>query len=256
MSSGEKCSLLLMRDDGRTNRWRISLRLFRALCLTGALLFLLLGGSGWLIWTLYADNAALNTQLLQLDQENKTLSAARNRLSILEQLLDMPENAKLLALQSQQTRLKAAELDATPSDVIPKENTKDQNQEDAISLEAGPSSQFSSAPTVDMKIIGVENVHARSQGDKLRIVLDLYNPQQKNQLIGYVICTVKSPEGESAVLDISKDIASFRINRFKRAVFAPVLPAAMRSLAVLTVVIEINIDDRGTVYRNEYPVER
>jgi hypothetical protein len=255
MISGEKCSLLLMRDDGRTLRWRIGLRLFRALCLTIALLPLLLGGAGWLIWELYKDNTALNAQQRQLEQENKTLSAALRRLSNLEQLLDMPENAKLLALQSQQAKLKAAEQGALPPEVPPQENAKDRNQGDAISLEAVPSSQLSSAPTVDMKLVGVENVHARRLGDKLRIGLDLHNSQQKNQLIGYVVCTIKSVGGESLLLEIPKDVASFRINRFKRAIFAPVLPAAMRSLPTLTVMIEINLEERGVVYRNEYPIE-
>ena len=256
MTPGEKCSLLLMRDDGGTRRWRVSLRLFRALCFTGALLPLLLGGAGWLIWNLYKDNTALHTQQRQLEQENKTLSAALRRLSNLEQLLDMPDHAKLLALQNQQTLLKVAELGALPPEVPPQESTKDQNQADAISLEATPSSQVSAAPTVDMKLIGVENVHARRLGDKLRIGLDLHNSQQKNQLGGYVACTVKSMEGESILLEIPKDVASFRINRFKRAIFAPNLPAAMRSLPALTVMIEIHLEDRGVVYRNEYPVER
>ena len=256
MSPGEKCNLLLMRDDGRTRRWRVSLRLFRVLCLTGILLPLLLGGAGWLVWVLHKDNTILNMQQRQLEQENKTLSAALKRLSNLEQLLDMPESAKLLALQSQQTRLKVAEQGAPPPEIPPQENTKDLNQGDAISLEAVPSSQLASAPTVDMKLVGVENVHARSLGNKLRIALDLHNSQQKNQLTGYVVCTVKGVGGENFLLEIPKEIASFRINRFKRAIFAPALPAAMRSLPALTVIIEINLEERGVVYRNEYPVER
>ena len=256
MNPSEKCSLLLMRDDGRTRRWRISLCFFRALCFTVALLPLFLGGAGWLLWILYADNGSLNIQLRQLEQENKTLSASLKRLSNLEQLLDMPENAKLLALQNQQARLKAAEQGMQPQETLPQESAKDQNQEDAISLEAVPSSQQSSTPTVDMKLVGVENVHVRSLGDKLRIALDLYNSQQKNQLIGHVICTLKSPNGESALLEIPKDVASFRINRFKRTIFAPVLPAAMHTLPALTVAIEIHLEERGVVYRNEYPIER
>ena len=258
MSSGEKYSLLLMRDDGRTRRWRVNLRLFRILCFTVALLPLFLGGAGWLLWLLYNNNMALNTQQHQLEQENKTLSTALKRLSNLEQLLDMPENATLLALQGQQARLKATEqgVPPPPLETPPQENAKEQNHEDAISLEAVPSSQLSSAPTVDMKLVGVENVHARSLGDKLRIALDLYNSQQKNQLIGYVVCTLKSPGGENVLLEIPKDIASFRINRFKRAIFAPALPASMHNLPTLTVLIEINLEERGVVYRNEYPVER
>jgi len=256
MTSGEKCSLLLMRDDGCTRRWRVSLRLFHTLCFAVVLLPLFLGGAGWLIWNLYKDNTALHAQQRQLEQENKTLSAALRRLSNLEQLLDMPDHAKLLALQSQQTMLKVAELGTLPPEAPPQESAKDQNQADAISLDAVPSSQVSSAPTVDMKLIGVENVRAHRLGDKLRIALDLHNAQQKNQLAGYVLCTVKSIEGESVLLEIPKDIASFRINRFKRAIFAPSLPAAMRNLSTLTVMIEIALEDRGVVYRSEYPVER
>ena len=256
MTSKEKCCLLLMRDDGRTRRWRVSLCLFRALCCTVILLPLLLGCAGWMIWNLYEDNTDLHIQQRQLEQENKTLSAALRRLSNLEQLLDMPDHAKLLALQNQQTMLKVAELDSLPPEVPPQENPKDQNQADAISLEATPSSPPSSTPVIDMRLIGVENVHARRLGDKLRIALDLHNTQQKNQLSGHVLCTVKSMRGEPVFLEIPKDIASFRINRFKRAVFAPTLPAAMRNLPELTVTLEIHLEDRGVAYRNEYPVER
>ena len=256
MIPSEKCSLLLMRDDGCTRRWRVSLRLFRALCLAGVLLPLLLGGAGWLIWNLYEDSTSLHAQQRQLEQENKMLSAALRRLSNLEHLLDMPEHAKLLALQNQQTMLKVIELGALPPEVPPHESVKEQNQADAINLEAVPSSQLSSTPTMDMKLIGVENVHAHRLGDKLRIALDLHNSQQKNQLTGHVLCTVKSMEGESLLLEIPKDVASFRINRFKRAIFAPTLPAAMRNLPTLTVTIEINLEERGIVYRNEYPVEQ
>ena len=255
MSSGEKYSLLLMRDDGRTLRWRIGLRFFRALCFMAALLPLLLGGAGWLAWYLYEDNTALNAQLRRLEQENTTVGAALKRLTNLEQLLDMPDSAKLLALQNQQAKTKAAEHGTPPLEIPPQESIRDRNQGDAISLEVAPPPQSSSAPTVDMRLIGVENVHARRLGNGLRIALDLVNAQQKNQLAGYVSCTVKSAGSESVLLEIPRDVSSFRINRFKRAVLAPTLPAAMRDQPVLTVLIEINLEERGVVYRNEYPVE-
>ncbi|MDR2695242.1 MAG: hypothetical protein LBC79_02530 [Deltaproteobacteria bacterium] len=255
MTPGETYSLLLMRDDGRTRRWRIGLRFFRALCLTVVLLPLLLGGAGWLAWILYEDNMALNVRLRQLEQENKTVGAALKRLANLELLLDMPDNARLSALQSQQTMLRAAEQSTPPTEVPPPENIKDQNQGDAISLEAAAPVQAPSFPTVDLRLIGVENVHARRLGNSLRITLDLLNSQQKNQLAGYVSCTVQGTDSESFLLEIPKDIASFRINRFKRAVFAPVLPAAARSLPALTVLIEITLEDRGVAFRSEYPVE-
>ena len=256
MSAGEKYSLLLMRDDGRTLRWRISLRFFRALCFTVALLPLLLGVAGWLAWVLYDDNTALIAHMRQLEQENKTVNAAFRRLANLEQLLDMPDNARLLALQNQQAKVKAAEHGALSPEIPPQENIKEQNQGDAISLEAAAPPQPAAAPTVDMRLIGVENVHARRLGNNsLRIALDLINSQQKNQLAGHVSCTVKSETSEGVLLEIPREVSSFRINRFKRAVFAPALPAAMRNLPALTVLIEINLEERGIVYRNEYPVE-
>ena len=258
MSAGEKCSLLLMRDDGRTRRWRIGLRFFRVLCFTAALLPLLLGGAGWLAWVLYKHNTELIAQHHELEQENTSLNAALKRLSNIAHLLEMPDNARLLALQSQQATLKAAEQGATPTDTDfpPQENPKEQNQGDAISLDATAPSQLSSAPTVDMRLIGVENVHVRRLGDALRIVLDLHNSQQKNQLAGYVSCSIKNAGGENLLLEVPRDVASFRINRFKRAVLAPALPAAVRSIPALTVTIEIYLEERGIVYRNEYPVDQ
>jgi hypothetical protein len=158
-------------------------------------------------------------------------------------------------LQNQQAKIKAAEHGTPPPEVPPQENIKEQNQGDAISLEAAPPPQPPAAPTVDMRLIGIENVHARRLGNSLRIALDLVNSQQKNQLAGYVSCSVKSAGSESVLLEIPRDVSSFRINRFKRAVLAPTLPASMRDLPALTVLIEINLEERGVVYRNEYPVE-
>ena len=257
MSADEKCSILLMRDDGRTRRWRISLRVFHVLCFTAVLMPLLLGGAGWLAWIVYKHNTELTAQQYALEQENKTLNTAMKRLSNIEHLLDMPDNAKLLALQSQQAKLKAAEQSAAPLDVPPQEKAKEQNQGDAIGLDATTTpSQPPAAPTVDMRLIGIENVHVRRLGDRLRIVLDLHNSQQKNQLAGYVSCSIKNPEGENLLLEIPRDVASFRINRFKRAVLVPALPAAVRNLPALTVTIEIHLEERGIAYRNEYPVEQ
>ena len=256
MSHGEKYSILLMRDDGRTFRWRVSLFFFRTLCCIIVLLPLLLGGAGWLAWTLYKGNVAINIQLQQLEQENTTLSSVLTRLSNLERLLNMPDGVKQLALQSQQSMLKAEALNALPPAIPHQSNIDDQNQEDAISLEAGESPQFSAAPDVDMRLVGVENVFARRVGNSLRVTLDLINTQQKNQLGGYVSCAIKGTDGTKFLLEIPRDVAAFRINRFKRAVLAPVLPEAVRGLPALTLVIEVHLEDRGVVYRSEYPVEQ
>ena len=259
MNSNEKYSLLLMRDGGSPIRWRISRRFFRALCITAVLLPLLLGGAGWLAWILYKLNTELSAQQHELKQENKTLNAALQRLSNIEHLLALPENAKLLAVQHQQAQLNAAAQSTASLEALqvpPQENVKEQSEGDAISLDTAESPQLSSEPSVDMRLVGVENVHIRRQGDSLRIALDLHNSQQRTQLAGYVSCLIKDEVGENILLEVPRDVASFRINRFKRAILAPALPAAVRSLPALTVTIEVHLDERGVVYRNEYPVEQ
>ena len=248
-------SLLLMRDNGRAYRFRFGLRLFRALCGTALLLPLLLGGVVWLGWRLYEDNAALNGQLRQLEEENKTLSATIRRLSNLERLLDMSENAKLSALQSQQAKLKAAALGPAPPEVPPQENPKDQTQ-DAILLDGAQQPQAPSIPAVDLKSVGVENLQIRRQGNTLRIALDLHNILQKNQIGGQVTCILKGSAGESFLLEVPKDVGVFRISRYKRIGFTSPVPAAARNLAAPTVILEISLEERGIVYRNEYPIEQ
>ena len=259
MNSNEKYSLLLMRDGGPPIRWRVSRRFFHALCITVVLLPLLLGGAGWLAWTLYKLNTELSVQQHELEQENKTLNAELQRLSKIEHLLALPESAKLLAVQQQQAKINATAQSAASLEVLqvpPQENVKDQSEGDAISLDTAESPQPSSGPSVDLRLVGVENVHIRRQGDSLRIALDLLNSQQRAQLSGYVSCSIQDEAGENLLLEVPRDVASFRINRFKRAILAPALPAAVRSLPALTVIIEVHLEERGVVYRNEYPVDQ
>ena len=248
-------SLLLMRDNGRAYRFRFGLRLFRALCGTALLLPLLLGGIGWLGWHLYHDNAVLNGQLRRLEEENKTLTSTIRRLSNLERLLDMSENAKLSALQSQQAKLKAAAQGPMPLEVPPPENPKDQTQ-DAILLDVAQSPQASATPAVDLKSVGVENLRIRRQGTTLHVALDLHNILQKSQIGGQVSCILKGPTGESFLLELPKDVSVFRISRFKRVSFATPLPTVARGFAASTLILEISLEERGIVYRNEYPVEQ
>lgn len=251
----EKCTFMLLHDDGRSISRRATLRSVRLLCAAIALLPPLLGAACWFAWKLHKENDALEAVGLQLEQENSRLSAELNRLSNLEQLLEMPDNAEQLALRTQQARNRAAEQ---PQPVAPPSETPAaQEQKDASKPEPGSSDGPPlSSPSVDMKVIGVENVHARLlPGDKVRIALDLHNNQQKSQLTGHVACIGKTAQGDIYPLEISKEISSFRINRFKRAVFAPRLPASARA-STSTVIVEIHIEDRGVVYRNEFPIER
>ena len=248
MTPGEKCSLLLMRDDGRTLRWRMSLRLLCALAASLALLLPLLGAACWMVWDLHREKNAINLQLNQLEQENTHTVAELKRLSRLEHLLALPTAASMQAIQAQQAKNRMLGDSGAQADTgLQAESTpQDPNEQ------AGQGS----TNNIDLKMIGVENVHARLlAGNKVRINIDLLNTQQKNQLAGHVICLIKNAQNDSKTLEIPNDIASFRINRFKRAVFVPVLPESMRKQPGLMVIIEIQLDERGLVYRNEFPVD-
>jgi len=251
------CSLLLMRDDGRIYRWRIGLRMFYVLCGVLLLLPLLVGIAGWLTWSFHQDNAPLHAQVRRLEDENRTLHITIRRLANLEQLLDLSENAKLSALQNQQAKRKSAEQSAAPPEVTPQEYAKEPYPGDITGQDAATPPPPTAIPSVDLKNVVVENVQVRRQGNNLRVTLDLLNALQKNQIGGNVNLTLKSASGEIFLLEIPKDVASFRISRLKRAVFVPALPAgAVRNLATSTLVIEIALEERGVVYRNEYPIEQ
>ena len=250
MTPGEKCSLLLMRDDGRTMRHRMSLRLLCALCVFIALLPPLLGAACWLAFELHRENSAINLQLNQLEQENHNTVAELKRLSKLEHLLAMPDTASMQALNAQQAKNRMQEQEAAAQ-------SENNTQADAAADKNTTTQPAQTADNVDLKLIGVENVHARLlAGNKLRIHLDLLNAQQKGQLVGRVVCLARNADGASEALDIPKDLASFRINRFKRAVFMPALPESMNKQPGLVVVVEILLDEQGLVYRNEFPVEK
>ena len=239
----EYCTLLFMRDGGQPLRFRMRFRRLCGICVLIALLFPLAVITFRLAWKWHATIDELQMQVHLLEQERDRISVELVRLAHLKDFLEMPDNAARLALRMQQTGAKEAEQ-------LPEMPLQEQALETPAREAAGVAT-----PTVDMSLVGVENVQARLlPGYKMRIAMDLRNPQQKNHLIGHVVCAVKNTQGDIMPLEIAQDVAELRLNNFKRAVFVSTLPSAMRNTNI-SVLVEIHLEERGLVYRNEFPAE-
>lgn len=131
------------------------------------------------------------------------------------------------------------------SNESPPEPENQQNPE----LEEGPGHR--EFPAIDTGRVKVSNVQARIlSGNRIRLALDLRNPDNEKMLSGEISATLVTARGEDFPLVFTPpEAASFRINRFKRSVLVARVPARF-NLANSEAVIEIREDKGDVIYRN------
>lgn len=245
MSKGEKLSLLVLRDNGVAWRCRMRAGLLATLLVLATLMPLLAGVGSWLSWTLWRENRVLSEDAVRLEKEWMTARATAERLSNLETLLraDTPEAGAVL---QNMARRAAESLPAAKQTV---------GTAPTASTQEGPG--HSEFPVVDTKVVTVENAAARLMGNrKLRLTLDLRNPDLKRPVSGSIRAVLVTADGESLPLEIPEESGDFRISRFKRAVLLPALPPGVTGVPNAMVIIEVMEEGGALAYRNIFPVER
>lgn len=243
MEASKKISIISMHDDGKTRRWRISLFFYRVLWVLCILLPLITVAAVWQAALLWQENTALTTNTARLELAMHEAKSIADRLSNLESLLAQEELARGPVLQNL-ARQSAKEAPATPQPTGDEVDT----------TESGPG--HGDFPTVDTKVVSVENVTARLvRAGKIRINLDLRNPDPKRTVAGYVRCSFISDSGETLPMALAAEQADFKITRFKRAVFQPTVPPTITDTTNARIIIEVYLEDEKTlVYRNIYPL--
>lgn len=234
-----------MHDDGKTRRWRMSLSLYRLLWVLFIMAPLLTAGAVWQAVLLWQENTALTTNAARLELAMHEAKSTADRLSNLENLLAQEELARGPVLQNlARQSAKAAPTSPQPTD------------EEADPTDSGPG--HGDFPAVDTKVVSVENVTARLvRAGKIRINLDLRNPDPKRAIAGHVRCSFISDSGETVPMALAAEQADFKITRFKRAVFQPAVPATVADTTNARIIIEVYLDGEDTlVYRNLFPLER
>lgn len=279
MMTDDKYSLLLMRDDCRVRRLRVSPLALRLLTISLVLLPLLASFGVWAGFSFWQANRALVNQNQSLDRELKEARVELERLSNLESLLRNSDPEELRALLgSAALASPPAPAPASPSDANgagdgvvagtgqtasqPFAEATDANGTDARVPDAA--SQAVAAAVADSPgearealstgEARVDNVTVRhGSGKRLRISFDLINPDPKKQLTGQAVLSVQTTDGRILPLKVDPDTIRFQISRFKKMVTSAPLPEGVAPANVQTLVVELEAESR-IIYREQFPV--
>lgn len=259
----DKYSLLLMRDDGRVKRIRLTRTSLRLVIVAAILLPLLTAGSLWLGFTSWRHHATLVAENLTLGQELKAARVAVERLGNLEKILQKQDPEQLQTLLGNiSIRQQAENRPAPPSAIAPQPSPAD-NLEATIPADAGADNgpdiaEAEAAPNIAAVSTGaakIDNVSARLLPDgKVRVTLDLTNADPKHQLLGTVNLALLAPDNTSVSLAPPQDSVDFRISKFKKVVATAPLPETLRADQVRTLVVEV-IADSKTIFRDTFVVQ-
>lgn len=291
MMTDEKYSLLLMRDDCRVRRLRVSPLALRLLTISLVLLPLLAGFGVWAGFSFWQANRALVNQNQSLDRELKEARVELERLSNLESLLrnSDPEELRSL-LGSAALASPPAPATATPGDAngagdgvvaVPGQanglapgqtnglapgqasteatgaNVTEARVPDAASQAVAAAVADSPGEAREALSTGearVDNVAVRhGSGKRLRINFDLTNPDPKKQLGGQALLSVVAADGRILPLKADPDTIRFQISRFKKMATTAPLPEGLAPTDVQTLVVELEAEGR-IIYREQFPV--
>lgn len=242
MMPGERISLLLLRDNGASRRFRMRRRLFVLLVVLCLCMPFALGGSVWFGLTLWFRHEALQQQYQTLERQYQEALATATRLGNLEGLLQQRDVAEQAVL----ARRLAGTAESSNGGLV---------EEPTAGAAEGPG--HSEFPIISTGFIAVDNVHIRLlQGNRLRVTLNLRNPEPNRAITGSVGCTLVTAGGENVPVHFQPaDAGDFRISRLKKAVLMATLPSSV-SAANAQAIIEVKSEKGEVGYRNVFPVAR
>lgn len=240
-----------MHDDGRTRRYRISLGLYKSLWALCLLLPLLAGTTLWLSFVLWQENKILHANASRLELATREAQNTAEKLNNLRAILEQEDKSVTGPVLQNLARQSPNE----PSPAAGKNGDATPGMGEGTDTESGPG--HADFPVVDTKLVNIENVNARLLSSrKIRITLDLRNPESKRNITGHVRCIFIADSGETIPLTLLPEQADFKINRFKRSVFQPPVPSSVTDTTNSRIILEVYTDDDTLIYRNLFPVER
>lgn len=236
--------IMFMPDAGPRRSYRVRQGSFRLLLLLCASLPVFCALLGWQCWRLWQQNLQLRENVLRFESDYQAAQATAERLENLEALL---REENLSGRELVLRRLNAVDEEEAPP------------AESASAAPAAPSADgpgHEAFPAVDTGYVAVSNVQVRAlRGGRLRIALDLRNTDSQKIAVGTVSAVLLTADGKRRTLDANPDsAASFRINRFKRAVM--MVDAGRSHMTNAQVFLEVHSQDGAVVFRNIFPVER
>ncbi len=257
--ASEKISILFMRDNGTSRRFRMSRAIFRGILLLFFCLCPVLAGlSVWLSHSLWDEKEGLLEQIEALQAMHVQALATAQRLGHLEKLLiiDSDDASQLLSSISKENAQRPilSQPLSAPSGSNTKSNTTPHNDvQDAAQQEGPGHAEF---PEINTGEVVVESVNSRLVApNRLRTAFDIRNPGE-DTLSGVVSCILSLANGQTVNLSFLPANAGFyRIQRWKRAVLVSNIDTTFDMMNA-QVIIEIHNDDKALVYRNIFPIEQ
>lgn len=236
----ENLNIVFMRDNGPRHSIRIRHNHYYFLLIffiSMPFVCICLGVECWRLWQ---DNRSLHASIEKFESQYLAAEARAARLENVEELLREEELAgREIVLRNIQTK--------TPG-------SEDDREEPTPGSQEGPGHE--EFPALDTGRVHVSNVQARSQrGNRIRIALDLRNPDNDQVLSGIVGATLITANGEKHELVFDPgDVGAFKINRFKRTVMVTKVPDRI-NLADSEVILEVKEDNGEPIYRNIFAVQ-
>ena len=124
-------------------------------------------------------------------------------------------------------------------------------------------SRRSYAPAVDLKevfeyedrgIVGVDNVQAGFNGDRMRVRLDVNNLVEGETISGRIFLHIVRRDGRQVDLDLDHEDLDYVISRFKNVDVTFELPDDLSPENIFALRVKARDDDRRLLYRETFPL--
>ncbi len=256
--ASEKISILLMKDNGESRRYRIRRSCFRYGMLIFFLVFPLTAGSlAWLYYDSWTKNKALTVQITALEELYAHASLTVQRLENMEALLHIDTDTSAHIRDNFSRDNSKGVLSATEQDNA---TTQTQQQNDSHTDDNDTAQQdgpgHADFPEINTGEITVESVNSRLiTANRLRTSFDIRNPGTET-LSGNVTCILSLADGRTVALKfIPANAGYYRIQRWKRAVLVSEINTQL-DMINSQVIVEIHNEEKKLLYRNIFPIEQ
>jgi hypothetical protein len=263
----ERLSIVFMRDKGPRRSFSLRFDVFLYIGVFVCCLPFLLAGVSWFAWDVWSENRQLRDDVIRFETDLRNEQANVERLENIEELLREAGTRGGDVFARRLAATGEAPKDEPPPDVPePTEETPPAEEAPAAAAAAGEAPKAGETPAdsgqgafevVDTGYVNVENVQIRAlRGGKMRIALDIRNPDARKSISGKVQATLLRSDGSQGKIEfVPSDLGEFRINRFKRTVIPAFLPGETE-LVNAQVIVEVLGANGSVAYRNVFPVER
>ncbi|EFI33975.1 hypothetical protein Dthio_PD1314 [Desulfonatronospira thiodismutans ASO3-1] len=108
----------------------------------------------------------------------------------------------------------------------------------------------------DRGIVGVDNVQAGFNGDRMRVRLDVNNMAEGETISGRIFLHLVRRDGQQVDLDLDHDDLDYAISRFKNVDVTFELPEELSPESIFALRVKARDDDRRLLYSETFPLSQ